>query len=577
MSDEILLSRIDTPAEQTVIEDCGEEGKEACGFDEDLHLPPSWAFGVLYGCYNSQAELETKVRRLIDEDYPIDAMWIDSCFWNINGGRGGYMNFTGDPVAYPDVPGMWKTFHDLHIKNGIWTMERIIDEEKRWFDEFDRPGWYREKVSNFKGHNPDQRMAVVIDFENRDAVARWKECMRPLMDAGADFFKTDAASWPPYVITHYELSLMSPRCKGRGIVLSHIRRGATPQQIKRYPLAWTGDSEPVWDARPDPKRYTTGGLLQQIEKLADPARLEYQYPFLTNDTGGFLAQCLGDEEQDELYQRWVQFSSLGPIMEVFGTRRKREQNVPYAYSEAAQENFRRHTHLRMQLFPYLYSLAHRIRHEGKRMSSGDGVHTDQFMMGEYLLAAPVYTPGARTREVYFPEGRWFQWWTGEAVEGGRTITVDAPRESLPLFVKDGAILPMRRYARAVELGSNDPLIVEIYPYGRSCFTLYEDDGESDAYLSGGFCATRMTCTAGESGKVVFEVAPSEGEYSAEICHRNMTLRFHNVECKPGLIMAGSEIVREDGGSDGWEYDRTQRLLSVHIHCETERGTVVSVE
>jgi alpha-glucosidase len=119
---------------------------------------------------------------------------------------------------------------------------------------------------------------------------------------------------------------------------------------------------------------------------------------------------------------------------------------------------------------------------------------DEFMIGADLLAAPILKPSLTARLVYLPPGVWFDYWTGTRHEGGSMIHVEAPLETVPLFVRGGAILPLGPEMNYVGEKPADPLHFEIYPdaRGEASALLYEDDGITEAYQQGGFRQTSVS-------------------------------------------------------------------------------------
>ena len=117
---------------------------------------------------------------------------------------------------------------------------------------------------------------------------------------------------------------------------------------------------------------------------------------------------------------------------------------------------------------------------------------DEFMVGDDLLVAPILRPGAESRLVYLPEGIWIDYWTGTRHAGRTTLRVAAPLETVPLFVRAGAVIPTGPEMSWVGEKALDPLTFEIYPddHGRARGILYEDDGTSPAYLAGSRAANR---------------------------------------------------------------------------------------
>jgi len=134
---------------------------------------------------------------------------------------------------------------------------------------------------------------------------------------------------------------------------------------------------------------------------------------------------------------------------------------------------------------------------------------DEFMVGDDLLAAPVTEAGATSRLVYLPAGTWFDYWTGAPQAGERTIRVSAPLETIPLFVRGGAILPLGPEMNWVGEKPSDPISFRIYPdaNGTAATSLYEDDGATPAYLRGAFRRTNVSYRNGE-----IDVSVQGGDY-----------------------------------------------------------------
>src|SRR5262249_22415202 len=152
-----------------------------------------------------------------------------------------------------------------------------------------------------------------------------------------------------------------------------------------------------------------------------------------------------------------------------------------------------------RLLPFRYSNAQIAYHESPvkypvRFVSG---RTDEIIVGNgpsEMLVAPVITQGATSRQVQLPSGaNWINYWTGAVSGGGTTPTVSAPLDKLPIFVKAVSIIPMGPSMEFVDQRPADPLTLDVYPSGATSYTLYEDDGKTNAYIGGAFSKTRFTC------------------------------------------------------------------------------------
>jgi alpha-glucosidase (family GH31 glycosyl hydrolase) len=167
-------------------------------------------------------------------------------------------------------------------------------------------------------------------------------------------------------------------------------------------------------------------------------------------------------------------------------------------------------------------------------------HIYQYTFGDEMLLAPVYEKGATTQKVFLPEGKWVKYWTGETMQGNTEITVAAPINQIPLFVKQGSIIPMRNYASSIEKGNNDTLILHIYPGDNSRFELLEDDGTSNDYLKGIFASTIMELK-NSSNKFVVKINPLEGNYAGMNMSRKWILNIHCNESPKQIRMNRQKI------------------------------------
>jgi hypothetical protein len=527
-------------------------------------LPPRWAFGVLYGGYTDQKATMEVIDTLILGDFPIDAYWIDSYFWDFNGGKGprGYLDFVGDRVAFPDLKNMWGSFEERNIKAGIWIWNMILENgNEQAFSDFLSRGFFTDTFRYTSGwHNASRNTTGgSVDFENPEAAAYWKSRLKPFFLDGLDFLKLDNSSAIDFCRTAFEATQeMGLESGGRGFILAHVHT-TYDYRHKLYPTKWTGDAKIAWTQPdyPDLSMYAMGALKENIEMVADPGRTTYEVPFLSHDAGGY--DYFGSTDQsEELYMRWIQFASMNSIMMFFSTNKNPTRNHPYRYSETVQENFRKYTHQRMRLFPYLYTYAIRSYQTGEKMIRGNRENGLQFMLGDEILVAPVYEKGAVTRKIVLPPGNWIDPETGDLYEGNREITMDAPVTRLPMLFGEGAIIPLRNYARAIELGNNDTLTLEIYPSAdESEFVLLEDDGISNEYLDGKIASTRFTVQ--RTGiSVVFRIDPVEGSFMGMSPERYYILRFHNIN------PAEKILVNAEKYHGSTEYDKRSRILNFEI-------------
>lgn len=504
----------------------------AASADTNVVLPPAWAFGVLYGGYTDQEGTIGTIREILEHDYPIDAYWMDSWFWSFADqgiGPHKYIDFVADTVAYPDRRALWDFMEQHRIKGGFWVWDCIQETgNEEAFHDFKSRGFFRDVYNNTNPwHNKSTSTAMHregsggegtptgnIDFGNPEAAAWFKTRMKHFFDEGADFIKLDRTTHLSVVRTMFEISQEYGReTEGRGFVLSHMD-GLGDPAYKRYPVKWTSDTRSDWTIDKPLKEFNSWvprvAFRENIALYTNPASPTSEIPFLTNDTGGF---DMGNTSSldEELFIRWMQFSLFTQVTSLFSQPENPTGNLPWRYSPRADSIFRFYSHLRLELFPYLYSLAHRHRLEGKSMIGKIPGDLTTFLLGDELLVAPVTQQGALSRTVRFPEGEWISLADGTTYPADSVAPVPAPLEQIPLFVRKGSLLPMRPYASSVEKGDNNLLRLQVYPGGNARFTLVEDDGTSNDYLEGRYAVTTIGLWEGEKGFEV-EIAPVKGSY-----------------------------------------------------------------
>ena len=195
--------------------------------------------------------------------------------------------------------------------------------------------------------------------------------------------------------------------------------------------------------------------------------------------------------------RWVQVGCLSPFFRNHSAQGTRRQE-PWQFDKELLEIYRKYVELRYHLLPYIYDCFFESEQTGLpimrplMLNFEKDAETyeinDEFMVGEWLLAAPVVTQGTTMRLVYLPEGAmWYDFWTGEKYKGGQYITKKAPLDTMPLFVRAGAVLPLYPLMQYVGEKEVEDLTLAVYP-GIGNYIHYQDDGESFAYKKGGYNA-----------------------------------------------------------------------------------------
>ena len=258
---------------------------------------------------------------------------------------------------------------------------------------------------------------------------------------------------------------------------------------QRYSTAtWSGDIGTSWT---DMRMQMAAGLNFSMSGI----------PFWGMDIGGFSVMSKfydpkNLDEWRELQTRWHQFGTFVPLFRTHGQWPARELwNIAPAGSKA-YESILWYMQLRYRLMPYLYSLAGAVYFNdytimrGLPMDFPDDPEvrdlSDQWLFGPALMPCPVSDYKARSRSVYFPEGGWYDFYTGEYYQGGRSRSIPAPYERMPLFVRAGSIIPFGPAIEWTDQKPDDDICLYVYAGADADFTLYEDDGLTYAYEKGAF-------------------------------------------------------------------------------------------
>jgi alpha-glucosidase/alpha-D-xyloside xylohydrolase len=279
--------------------------------------------------------------------------------------------------------------------------------------------------------------------------------------------------------------------------------------MQRYAsFLWSGDVYSTWETL---KTHIPIGINTGLSGIA----------YWGTDIGGFVPT---KEFTAELYLRWFQFGAFCPLFRCHG--RTWKLRLPWGWNtgdpgpieirnydgaaipDASQLHnpqvepiCRKYLELRYRMLPYLYSAVRECATTGMPIMRALWLHypddptavarSDEYLWGRDILVAPVVEKNSTSRQVYLPRGGWYDFWTGEHVEGGREITREVDLETLPLYVRAGAILPLGPVKQYAEEMVDQPLSISIYPGADASFLLYEDDGRSFNHRKGEWMGTQL--------------------------------------------------------------------------------------
>jgi alpha-glucosidase len=275
--------------------------------------------------------------------------------------------------------------------------------------------------------------------------------------------------------------------------------------------------------------------------------------------------------------RWFQFGAFCPLCRPHGD--KTELREPWQFGAEAEAICRKYLQLRYRLLPYIYTAIYEACTTGIPLMRPLVLEfpddprvlnlSDEYLFGSDILVAPVLDEGVTGRDVYLPAGVWIDFWTDAVYTGPRSLAVPAPLDSLPLFIRQGAILPLAPGMQYSWERPLDPLTLEVYRGADGSFTLYEDDGETTGYRTGAYVLTpfqvtesagALTCLGGEV-QGSFAGHPAERAYLLNIHHQpEVHIVTWNGAAVPALATRQSLAL----AASGWWWDEAKGVLAIKL-------------
>ena len=451
-------------------------------------MPPLWSFGYQqsHRTLASREEVLAEAKTFRDKKLPCDALiYLGTGFcpsgWNIANG-----SFSWNSQVFPDPKEILRQLHEDHFKVALHCV--ILSGELRG-----------------RAHDP----CNVARFDEEEAGCYW-DAHRKVFADGVDGWWPDEGDW-----LDVSSRLVRNRMYWEGPQLD--RPNERPYALHRNGYAgmqrygaflWSGDVFSTWETL---RTQVPIGINSGLTGL----------PFWGTDIGGFVPT---KEFNSELYLRWFQFGAFCPLFRCHG--RTWKLRLPWGWNtgdpgpvevrnydgaatpdasqlhdERVEPICRKYLELRYRMLPYLYGAVRECAQTGMPVMRalwlhypGDAVASargDEYLWGRDILVAPVTEPTARTRLVYLPRGSWYDFWTEDRIDGGREITRAVDLETIPLYVRAGAILPFGPVKQYTGERSDEPLSIRVYPGSDGEFLLYEDDGESFDYRRGEWMGVQM--------------------------------------------------------------------------------------
>lgn len=488
-------------------------------------MPPLWTLGF-HQCrwsYMSTREARDIAGNFRSRGIPCDGMWFDIDYMD------GFRVFTFDKDRFADVAELTgelkkQGFHSVAIVDpGVKVDEAGVYDV---YDEGVREGYFIRTPSGevYKGKVWPGGTAFP-DFTDPKVRAWWGGLHRRYYEAGIDAFWNDMnepadhagadSTMPSENVCRNGVSMekihnvygmleakatvedgmLALRPNDRPFVLTRAAHAGT----QKYAAKWGGDNRSTWI-----------DLRNSIVQLVNMGMSGLG--FYGCDVGGFGGNCT-----PELLVRWTQLGAFYPFFRNHSAIGTRNQE-PWTYGAEVEQACRQAIELRYHLIPYLYQLFYQMHSLGTPVARPLFWHypadsrtyacIDQFMVGPWLVVAPVVERGARSRLVYLPEGAWYHYQTGVCFAGNEEYVIQASLDSIPLFVRSGCVLPVMPVVQSTAEMDRTTLTLEVFP-GECGFgeKLYEDDGCSNDYRTGAY---RLSDISYRDGKLLVQLAEGSG-------------------------------------------------------------------
>jgi alpha-D-xyloside xylohydrolase len=446
-------------------------------------LWPKWAYGF-WQCrerYSSAKQIVDALAEYRTRKIPVDLMVQDWQYW----GNHGWGAYEWDATAYPDPDKMIQSIHDLNGKYmiSVWSNPKGKAGDDFKANHFTFPEGNYDWVDAFNPAARNMRWKYLNDvFFKIGTDAWWQDCTEPSDDGMAlvgkkvflgsgDFYRNSYPLFSNQAVYEGQRAATSDK---RVVILT---RSAFPGQQRYATALWSGDITGDWATF---RKQIPAGLNICMAGL----------PYWTTDCGGFShpRDQYSSDDYAELLTRWFQFSTFCPVLRVHGMGSQTELwNYP-----KAQDDLVAYDRLRYRLLPYIYSVAWKVTNDSYTfmralpMDFRADVKTydidDQYMFGPAFLVSPVTEAKATSRKVYLPAaGSWTNFWTGESTIGGKLVDIPAPKQTLPLYIRAGSIIPLGPDLQYATEKPADPIELRVYRGADGSFTLYEDEGDSYRY------------------------------------------------------------------------------------------------
>lgn len=528
---------------------------------------PKWAFGVWYSINDAASTTasyyqNTLLPQLRSEKIPLDVLVIDTDWkapyrWN---------SWDWNTTAFPDPKAFLQWTKEQGLAIPLNLHPTIQGDDSKFAATNATAGGLISKGGKYH-----------FDFSNKKHAQAYFDLHKPFNDLGVRFWWFDQAEEPNSAVVGAPvdtwingLYVKDANDRGlRGFAFSRVGSGHAGYSDGRKPgLGWSEH------------RYTlhfTGDTYDTWEMLAFQSTFTVKegnigIPYVSHDLGSYH----GGQLSDDMYMRWVQLGTFQPIFRLHSKQGKR---LPWQYPNVSKQA-KDFIQLRHALVPYTYTLAHECATSGMPIASGmyfyyptaaeSYTFDKQYLYGEKMLVSPISSPGAiASTNIWFPEGKWTNFFTNETVVGPIVKTVSAGYNSMPVYVKAGGIIPLAPYSDFIGQIAEDSLTLKVYTGADGEFKLYSDEGENLNYQVGKFALTKIVYKDQER---MLSIKAQEGEYAGAPQRRSYDIALYNAVVPEKISVNGLDINSVTvGTAEGWWVNNN--VIYIHLNKRTVSADV----
>jgi hypothetical protein len=539
-----------------------------------IPMPPRFAFGAWWSRYwaYTDREFQQLVREFRMHDVPLDVLVIDMDWhqtfdmrWDKKvldqaGERLGWTGYTWDSTYFPDPKG----FLDWCGEDGLRTPLNLHPASGIQPHEVQYPAMARAM-----GIDPATRKYVPFNItDKRFAQNYLHHVIHPLEQQGVDFWWLDWQQWstttipgvtPTWWLNYVFFTDMERRGTARPLLFH--RWGGLGNH--RYQIGFSGDAVSVWES-----------LAFQPYFTATASNVGFGY--WSHDIGGHMPGPVSAE----LYLRWIQFGVFSPILRTHTTKNPDAERRIWAYPHDEFLIMRDAFLLRYALIPYIYTASRHAYDSGVSICRPmyydhpyeDDAYTarDQYMFGDAMLVAPVTTPCRDSgwlaeTEIWFPEGRWIEWFTGSQLEGPARLKRALALDEIPVYVRAGSIVPMQPKMGHAGARPVDPLILVLFPGDSGSVRIYEDQGNSLDYQHGVCSWTTVRQKRLPNNELAVEILPVEGGFPDMLSKRSYEIILEGFLPPERVLFQGTQLP--------WSYDGDQLRVKIRVPEQPVRSEV----